>query len=246
MSDEPEKENAEKVQEALLPLEKEEKAPAAEQKEPEPRQEDPEAAARPAGTEAQPAEAAVSLEELKEKHLQELKEVKEKMLRIAADFDNYKKRMQREFKDREERAKGDALRAILPTIDNLQRAASHLKDSTEVTMVLEGISIVEKNFIDTMSKLGVQRFESVGKAFDPALHEAVAQQESDEFPAGTVAAEVQAGYMLGDKLLRAALVVVSSGGHQPRETGETGGGENKNASTADAPEDGGSGGPAAA
>jgi molecular chaperone GrpE len=168
----------------------------------------------------------VSIEALKAQHYKEKSDLKEKMLRIAAEFDNYKKRIQRDIREREERAKADILKGILPTIDNIRRAVEHGGKASDVDSVVDGIRIAEKNFLETLSKMGVQRLESRGKAFDPAFHEAIAQQPSEEFPAGTVVEEVHAGYVLNDKLLRAALVVVSSGKpkthDEPGKTGEDG------------------------
>lgn len=162
----------------------------------------------------------VSIEALKAQHYKEKSELKEKMLRIAAEFDNYKKRMQRDMREREERAKADVLKGILPTIDNLHRAVEHASKASDIDSVVDGIRIAEKNFLETLSKIGVKRLESKGKVFDPAYHEAIAQQPSEEFPLGTVSEEVHAGFVLNDKLLRAALVVVSSG--KPKADGEAG------------------------
>ncbi len=162
----------------------------------------------------------VSIEALKAQHYKEKSELREKMLRIAAEFDNYKKRVQRDIREREERAKAEVLKGILPTIDNLHRAVEHASKASDIDSVVDGIRIAEKNFLETLSKIGVQRLESKGQVFDPAFHEAIAQQPSEEFPLGTVSQEVHAGFVLNDKLLRAALVVVSSG--KPKADGEAG------------------------
>ena len=156
---------------------------------------------------------------------EEKAQIREKMLRIAAEFDNYKKRTQRDIRDREERAKADVIKIILPTIDNLRRAVEHAEKASEMETIVEGIGMAEKNFLETLGKLGVTRLEAVGQVFDPASHEAIAQQPSEEVPAGVILHEVHAGYVLGDKLLRPALVVVSSGRPKPAPPPEETGGE---------------------
>jgi len=156
---------------------------------------------------------------------EEKAQLREKMLRIAAEFDNYKKRTQRDMRDREERAKADVIKFILPTIDNLQRAVEHAEKANDMGTIVDGIGLAEKNFLETLGKLGVTRLEAVGQVFDPALHEAIAQQPSEDVPAGVILHEVHAGYVLGDKLLRPALVVVSSGKPKPARPQEETGGE---------------------
>jgi len=158
-----------------------------------------------------PPEQEDDVESIKKRYEEELSKVKEKMLRIAADFDNYKKRIQRELGEREERAIGETIKILLPAIDNLQRAMTHLKKANDIKTISDGLLLIEKNFIDSMNKLGIKRFESVGQPFDPSFHEAIGQEPSDEYPAGVVSAEIQCGYTLNDKLLRPALVMVSTG-----------------------------------
>jgi molecular chaperone GrpE len=158
--------------------------------------------------------------------LQEEKaQIREKMLRIAAEFENYKKRTQRDIRDREERAKADVIKLVLPTIDNLRRAVEHAEKASDMATIVDGIGMAEKNFLETLGKLGVTRVEALGQVFDPASHEAIAQQPSEDVPAGVILHEVHAGYVLGDKLLRPALVVVSSGKPKPSRPQEETGGE---------------------
>lgn len=158
-----------------------------------------------------------SPEELKLRHEKEKSQIREKMLRIAADFDNYKKRIQREFREKEERARADVLKTILPTVDNLHRAVDHSKKSNDLESVINGIEMAERNFLETLARFGITRLESKGEVFDPAYHEAIAQQESKDVPMGSIIEEIQAGYTMNDKLLRAALVVVSSGKPKAKE-----------------------------
>ena len=140
---------------------------------------------------------------------EEAKRIREQMLRIAADFENFRKRARRESEDAARRAREDILRELLPVFDNLERAVSHAEQSTEPGAVASGVKIVLKQFHDTIGKLGVARVTSLGEPFDPNFHEAIQQMESADQPAGTVVAEVLPGYRWGDRLLRAAMVVVA-------------------------------------
>ena len=98
---------------------------------------------------------------------------------------------------------------MLPVFDNLERAANHAETATDVKSLVDGIGMVMRQFLDTIAKLGVKRIEAVGQPFDPALHEAIQHLETDEHEPGCVAAEVQAGYRMGERLLRPAMVVVA-------------------------------------
>jgi molecular chaperone GrpE len=159
----------------------------------------------------------------------EASDFKEKLLRMAADFDNYRKRSRREVQDAEKRGRDSLLKEMLPVFDNLERAADHASgagDNVEAGWkgLSEGINLVMRQFHDTLGRLGLERVESVGKPFDPAVHEAIQHLETDDHPPGAVAAEVQAGYVEGTRLLRPALVVVAKAKSKSdvEESGETG------------------------
>jgi molecular chaperone GrpE len=139
----------------------------------------------------------------------EVARLRDQLLRTAADYDNFRKRARRETQDAELRSKEDFLREVLPVFDNLERAAQHAESATDVKSLADGIAMVMRLFGDTLSKLGIERVPALGQPFDPALHEAVQQFETSEHPPGTIAAEVQAGYRLGDRLVRPAMVVVA-------------------------------------
>lgn len=139
----------------------------------------------------------------------ELARVKDQLLRTLADFDNYRKRARRETQDAERRAREDLLRDLLPVFDNFDRASQHAQSATDVKSLAEGIAMVVRIFLDTLSKLGVERIEALGKPFDPAVHEAVQQLETAEQPPGTVVAEIAAGYRMGERLIRPSMVVVA-------------------------------------
>jgi molecular chaperone GrpE len=134
---------------------------------------------------------------------------KEQWMRTAADFDNFRKRARREVEDARRGGKEDILKELLPVFDNLDRAMQSAQRATDVKGVADGLSMVAKQFESTLNRVGIEKVKTVGLPFDPAVHEAIQQVETDEHPAGTVVAEVQPGYMQGDKLVRAAMVVVA-------------------------------------
>jgi molecular chaperone GrpE len=149
--------------------------------------------------EADPLEAAQA----------ELTKTRDQLLRTAADFDNFRKRTRRELTDAERRGREDLLREILPVFDNLERAAAHAETASDVQSLADGIRLVMRQFHDTLSRLGIERIEAEGTPFDPVTMEAIQQLETSEHAPGTVAAQVQAGYRAGDRLIRPAMVVVA-------------------------------------
>jgi len=134
---------------------------------------------------------------------------KDQLLRTAADFDNFRKRSRKDIEQAERRGREAILREVLPVIDNLERAVAASKDAQDPGAVIEGVEMVLKLFEDTAARLQLARLEAVGQRFDPNLHDAFQQIETDEHAPGTIMQEYQSGYMLGDKLLRPAMVVVS-------------------------------------
>lgn len=137
--------------------------------------------------------------------------LKDQLLRTLADFDNYRKRTQREKQDEYRRGKEDVLRDLLPVFDNLERASNSMRPDADVAAIATGVKMVLKLFEDTLSRIGGKRIAALGSPFDPNVHEAIAQVESAEHSAGTVAQELVAGYQFGDRLLRPAMVAVSKG-----------------------------------
>ncbi len=140
---------------------------------------------------------------------QENERVRGQLLRVAADFDNFRKRTRREIDDAARRSRDDMVRELLPVFDNLERAVSHAEQAVDARSVADGVKMVLKQFLDTLSKVGIKRVESVGTPFDPNFHEAIQQIPSADQPPGTVVAEVLAGYVCDDRLVRAAMVVVA-------------------------------------
>jgi molecular chaperone GrpE len=153
--------------------------------------------------------AALPPEDTLERAQAEAARLKDQLLRLAADFDNYKKRARRELADTAKIAREDVLKELLPVFDNLERATSHANQATDVKALTEGISMVARQFIDTLNKLGIERVAALGLPFDPAVHEAVQHLETTEHAPGTVAMELQAGYRLGERVIRPAMVVVA-------------------------------------
>jgi len=129
----------------------------------------------------------------------------DKYLRTAADLENYRKRTKRDIDDAKADTKSRVLKEILPVVDNLERAMAH---ETDGSAVLEGIKLVHRQFLTALERLEVTAVEAMGQPFDPNLHEAIGQEESDS-PPGSVVKVLQTGYKLGDRLLRPALVVVA-------------------------------------
>ena len=136
-----------------------------------------------------------------------LKETHDRLLRTAAEFDNFKKRAVKEKEDVQRFGIERLLKDFLPVMDNLERALDHAEQH-DSRQVIEGVRLVQKLFESTLAKHGVVGFSALGKPFDPSLHEALMQQESDE-PAGTVVSEMAKGYKLNERLVRPAAVVVS-------------------------------------
>jgi molecular chaperone GrpE len=137
-----------------------------------------------------------------------LKENHERLLRTAAEFDNFRKRTQKEKEDARRYAVESLLKDFLPVADNLERALEHAEEH-DPKQVLDGVRLVQKMLEAALAKHGVVGFSARGQPFDPNLHEALMQQESDA-PAGTVISEMARGYKLHDRLVRPAAVVVAS------------------------------------
>ncbi len=139
-------------------------------------------------------------------------------MRIAADFDNFRKRSLKEKEDLEQQVKRTTITELLPIVDNFERARSQIKPQTDAEMSIhKSYQGVYKQLVDALKRLGVAAMRPEGKEFDPNLHEAVMRQPTNEQPEGTVLEELVRGYFLGDRVLRHALVKVAA----PPETGES-------------------------
>ena len=139
----------------------------------------------------------------------EAQRFKDQWMRSAADFDNFRKRSRKELEDTRKAGREELLKDLLPVFDNLERAMTSAERATEVKPVSDGLKMVLSQFIDTLGRSGITKVPTIGQQFDPGLHEAIQQVETEEHPPGTVVAEVQPGYLQGDRLIRAAMVVVA-------------------------------------
>jgi len=163
------------------------------------------------------------IEELKRKVEEKEKEVREhndRLLRIAADFDNYKKRAAREKEEWIKFANEDLIKSILPFVDNLERAVNHSEKTEDIQSLVEGIKLTLQQLLQTLYKFGVSPIESLGKPFDPAVHEAMLVVETDQQEANRVVEEFQKGYLLNNRLLRPATVSVSKHSEKGAQTTE--------------------------
>ena len=133
----------------------------------------------------------------------------DKLIRNAAEFDNYKKRTAREKEDFYKSAVCETVAPLLPVLDNLERAVAAAEDSGESGSVLDGVKMVKKQFEDALKSIGVEPIEAVGEQFDPEKHNAVMTADSDE-DENTVLEEFQKGYIYRDKVVRHSMVKVSN------------------------------------
>ncbi|MBA0623845.1 hypothetical protein Godav_009280 [Gossypium davidsonii] len=137
---------------------------------------------------------------------------KEKYIRLQADFDNYRKRSEKERLTARSDAKGEVMESLLPMVDSFERAKQQIKPETEKEKKIDtSYQGIYKQFVEIMRSLQVAVVPTVGKPFDPSLHEAIAREESQEFKEGIIIQEFRRGFLLGDRLLRPAMVKVSSG-----------------------------------
>lgn len=150
---------------------------------------------------------------------EEARENYDKFLRVSADFDNYKKRSARELEDFRKFANQSLLKEMLSVVDNLELAI-HSADENNAgeSSLREGLDLTHREIMRVFEKFHVTPIESEGKAFDPTYHEAVMQEETDEFPENTVITEMQKGYLIHDRLLRPAMVVVAKPKTKPSDT----------------------------
>jgi len=174
-------------------------------------------------TPSEEGEALVAEEESVEQQLEraraESAELRDKVLRVAAEFENYKKRMERERATMLKYAGESIFRELLPVVDNLERAVNQgvvegLEPEKNLEALREGVELTLKSLLGILEKFEVKPMSSAGEPFDPNVQEALAMEPSDSVPANHVISEFEKGYSYKDRLLRAARVVVSSGAVQ--------------------------------
>ena len=143
-----------------------------------------------------------------EKAEEDIANLTDRLMRTAAEFDNFKKRSQREKDEVYSNAVCDTVGKLLPILDNLERAISTCSDGENEASILEGVKMIKKQFEDALSAIGVSAIEAVGSSFDPEKHNAVMTAESDEAP-NIVLEEFMKGYLYKDKVVRHSMVKVS-------------------------------------
>jgi molecular chaperone GrpE len=136
-------------------------------------------------------------------------EFHDKWMRSAAEFDNYRRRTDRERRELSEAAAADLIRELLPIVDNLERALASASAAGDEGPLLRGVELIHKQLLETLRKRGAEPFESVGRMFDPAWHEAVAHEPANGRPDEQVVEEFRRGYRIGSRLLRPAQVKVA-------------------------------------
>lgn len=150
-----------------------------------------------------------------------LKDGDDKYLRLAAEFDNFRKRTARQFEEMSQAGRVRVITQLLDVLDNFQRALEAAAGSNNYGGLLDGMRLIYKNLYDILTREGLEPIEALGKPFDPNLHEAIMQMESDEYPEGSVVQEIVKGYKIGDKILRHSRVAVgkspASGGKSDAE-----------------------------
>lgn len=171
-------------------------------------------------------DTAAELEQLRqqlEAKEREARENYDRLLRQVAELENFKKRMAREKSEAIRYANENIIKDLLPVLDNLERAVDHAKGGGNGRLLLEGVEMVLKGFLDALNKYGVTQISAKGESFDPERHEAIAQVESKEHEPNTVVEEHHKGYYLLDRLLRPPLVSVAKppeAKEKKREDGE--------------------------
>lgn len=158
-----------------------------------------------AGTSEEPSDSVQKeMEALK----QEKDELYDRLLRLQAEFDNFKKRSQKEKEVDRKYKSQDLVNELLPAVDNFERALQ-VEVTEETSSLIDGITMVYQQFKDALQSQGVEEIEAKGNVFDPNLHHAVMQVEEEEVESNTVVEELQKGYMLKDRVIRPAMVKVN-------------------------------------
>lgn len=146
----------------------------------------------------------------------EIAKWKDISLRTAAELDNYRKRVARDVQDARAYGNADLLRALIPILDNFEMGLDAARAENEKSMIFQGLSMVRRQLQDFLREQGVEEINSQDQKFDPNLHEAVSQEASAAKPEGTILRVMRRGFKLKDRLLRPAMVVVSSGNAAPQ------------------------------
>jgi molecular chaperone GrpE len=152
---------------------------------------------------------------------EECKALNDKYLRLAAEFENYKRLTQRDQREQIRFGNEQLLKELLPVVDNMERAIKAARAKGSDSALVQGVELTLKQLSGVLAKFGVQAVETAGQDFDPSAHQAVSYGPSNEVAANKILDEFQKGYRLHDRILRAAMVSVSSGPAQPSEHDST-------------------------
>jgi molecular chaperone GrpE len=147
----------------------------------------------------------------------EAEELRDRALRTQAEFENFRKRITREREDERKRASERVVTELLPALDNLERAIEHTTAGGDLKHLLTGVQAVHTQILGVLGREGVEVIDPTGEPFDPVTQQAVSQKEDASVPDGTVVEVFQKGYALGDRVVRSAMVVVSTGGPAAEE-----------------------------
>ena len=159
------------------------------------------------GAESKETEAA-KVETEAGKLATELEELRQTLLRRQADFDNYRKRIERERADDSKRTTARLIEALLPVLDNFEQALAAHREP-EYASYQKGFELIYKQLVDNVTRLGAERIDPLGKPFDPHVHQAMDRTESSEYPDGTILQVFQPGYAFHGRVLRPAMVRVA-------------------------------------
>jgi molecular chaperone GrpE len=149
----------------------------------------------------------------------ELEKFRDLALRSSADLDNYRKRMSKEREEAIKFANSSFLERLIPVLDNFEFGLQAARGASSPVSILEGMTMVQKQFQDFLSSAGIEVIDATGQTFDPQLHEAISQEENEQVPEGIVVRQLRRGYKLRDRLIRPANVVVSKGAPVAVSTG---------------------------
>lgn len=177
--------------------------------EPEREEAAPHTEARPEGDAAASPEVGMDWEAQLAAKDRECADAKDRYLRLYAEFDNYKRRAQRDQQDYTKFAAEKVLKELLPVVDNLERALSHARGSHADTSIVDGMALIVRQFHDALNKNGCEPIDVIGKPFDPVFHQALGHIESADHDPDTVVEEAQRGYLLHGRMLRPSLVMVN-------------------------------------
>ena len=166
-------------------------------------------------------ETVAELEAARDKAQQEAKENYDRLLRVSADFENYKKRVAKEKADLTRYGNEELIKALLPVIDNLERALEHAAAAGEQGSIRQGVEMTLQQFLQILQRFGATPIVAAGERFDPTRHEAVMEQATAEHDPGHVVLELEKGYLLNDRLARPAKVVVAKAHEDAQENSES-------------------------